>query len=267
MGAQLAAKGVLDHFEASVAEEHVIFRLISDVIPNPNQPRKYFDDDEVKELAASIEKHGILSPLLVKKLDGNKAELVAGERRLRAATLAGLDKVPTILCSGDSLEVSLIENIQRTGLHPIEEAEALKELADKQGFSQRKLSAVLGKSPGYLSKILALNKLPEAVKDLLRGDGKATIHFCLKILSLGTEHDMIDAINASRDKDAPVVPATAAPKARAVRSLKAAACSRITKMSTSLQKIRFDKLSDTNREEVKQELLKLKEIIEKLLGG
>jgi ParB family transcriptional regulator, chromosome partitioning protein len=142
----------------------------SHVRPNPEQPRRLFDEQKLGELAASIKAHGILQPLVVRR-DGDGFQIVAGERRFRAAQLAGLDRVPALIRDvEDPLELALIENLQREDLSPLEEAEALTTLIARHGYSHREVADLLGKSRPYVSNTLALTRLPDAVKsDLHRG--------------------------------------------------------------------------------------------------
>ena len=141
------------------------------VEPNPEQPRKYFAEDALGELAASILERGLLQPIVVRR-HGTGFQLLAGERRFRAAQLAGLDRLPALVRDdGDALEIALIENLQREDLGPLEEASALAALIGRHGYSHREVAALLGKSRPYVSNILALNRLPEAVKAELHRDG------------------------------------------------------------------------------------------------
>jgi len=141
---------------------------IESIDPNPDQPRKTFDEDGLRELADSISDKGVLQPLIVKAEEDDRFLLVAGERRYRAAKLAGLTKVPCVITSGDPLEIGIIENLQREDLNPIEEAEALKQLQKQHGYKLPELSKAVGKSKTSLSEILSLNKLPKVVRDQAR---------------------------------------------------------------------------------------------------
>jgi ParB family chromosome partitioning protein len=147
---------------------------LSAVAPNPDQPRKHFAEDALGELAASIKARGLLQPIVVRRMqDGYR--LLAGERRFRAASLAGLDRVPALIRDGDDdLEVALIENLQREDLTPLEEAEALAVLIERHGYSHREVADLLGKSRPYVSNTLALNKLPDSVKADLHREGRNT---------------------------------------------------------------------------------------------
>ena len=143
---------------------------ISEIRTNPYQPRKVFDPEKLAELAESIREHGVFQPILVRKaIEGY--ELVAGERRLRAAKLAELQQIPAIVVDFNDtqmMEVSLLENIQREDLSPIEEAEAFKQLVDKVGYTQEELAKRVGKSRTYVTNSLRLLKLPYEVKEMVR---------------------------------------------------------------------------------------------------
>jgi ParB family chromosome partitioning protein len=145
---------------------------LSSVTPNPDQPRKHFAEEALADLAASIKARGLLQPIVVRKVtDGY--QLLAGERRFRAAVLAGLDRVPALIREGDDdLEIALIENLQREDLSPLEEAEALALLIERHGHSHREVAELLGKSRPYVSNTLALNRLPESVKEDLHRHGR-----------------------------------------------------------------------------------------------
>ncbi len=144
---------------------------LSAVQPNPEQPRKYFAEDALAELAASILERGLIQPVVVRKHEGGY-QLLAGERRFRAARLAGLDRLPAVVRDdGDALEIALIENLQREDLGPLEEASALAALIERHGYSHREVASLLGKSRPYVSNTLALNRLPDPVKAELHRKG------------------------------------------------------------------------------------------------
>jgi ParB family transcriptional regulator, chromosome partitioning protein len=143
------------------------------VTPNPDQPRKHFSEEGLVELAASIKARGLLQPIVVRRA-GERFELLAGERRFRAAQRAGLERVPALIREGDdALEIALIENLQREDLSPLEEAEALALLIERHGYNHREVADLLGKSRPYVSNTLALTRLPESVKADLHRDGNA----------------------------------------------------------------------------------------------
>lgn len=136
---------------------------IDKVHPNPEQPRRHFDEAALAELAASISQHGILQPVIVKR-DGAGFLIMAGERRYRAARLAGLTVIPALVRNDDPLEIAIIENLQRENLSPLEEAEGLGALIDQYGYTHEALAEVIGKSRPYVSNTLALRRLPEDIK-------------------------------------------------------------------------------------------------------
>jgi ParB family transcriptional regulator, chromosome partitioning protein len=146
---------------------------LASVSPNPEQPRRYFAEDKLAELAASILERGLLQPIVVRRRAEGGYQLLAGERRFRAAQLAGLDRLPAVVREGgDALEIALIENLQREDLGPLEEAEALAVLVDRHGYSHREIADLLGKSRPYVSNTLALTRLPAAVKADLYREGR-----------------------------------------------------------------------------------------------
>jgi len=173
---QLFANNVIDfdNFEKEIVEKaetkgDVVEINLSEIRSNPYQPRKVFDQEALEELAASIKEYGIVQPIIVKKsIKGY--ELVAGERRTKAARLAGLTTIPAIIKDfndQDMMEIALIENIQRENLNPIEEAESYANIIKLRGFTQEEFAEKFGKSRSYVTNILGLLKLPEKVKDLV----------------------------------------------------------------------------------------------------
>ena len=140
------------------------------IAPNPRQPRHSFDDDAIGELAESIRELGILQPLLVRELGSGNYQLVAGERRLRASRLAGLERVPVMSVETDdrgSLERALVENLHREDLNPIEEAEGYRQLIDEASLTQEELGKRLGRSRVTITNALRLLSLPSAIQKLL----------------------------------------------------------------------------------------------------
>ena len=149
---------------------------ISQVEPGLNQPRKRFDDGALADLAASIEEHGIIQPLTVRRLGTGYYQIIAGERRWRAAKLAGRKEVPVVIIEADDrkvLEIGLIENLQREDLNPIEEAEGYLSLLTDFGLTQEELAKRMGKSRPAIANALRLTALPPAVRELMT-EGKLT---------------------------------------------------------------------------------------------
>lgn len=158
---------------------------ISEVEPNRNQPRKYFDDDKLEELSESIKTFGMLQPILVQKRDGYY-EIIAGERRWRAALKAGLKEIPVIVrdySNKEILELSLIENIQRENLNPIEEAEAYKRLMEEFGMGQEEMAKRVSKSRSAVANSLRLLKLEDRVRKMLV-DGEISMGHARALLPL-----------------------------------------------------------------------------------
>ncbi|MFW0861491.1 MAG: ParB/RepB/Spo0J family partition protein [Dethiobacter sp.] len=155
---------------------------------NPYQPRKMFNEEKLAELARSVEQHGILQPLIVRPANQG-FELVAGERRLRAAGIAGLEQVPVVvklLSDREMMEIALIENLQREDLNPLEEAEAYKRLLDEYGYTQEQLAERIGKSRSAVANILRLLALhPEVRREVV--DGRLSEGHARAILALSLE--------------------------------------------------------------------------------
>ena len=166
-------------------EKKFLYCGIEEIHPNRSQPRKHFDESKLQELAETIKEKGILDPLMVRKM-GEGYELIAGERRWRAAQKAGLKEVPVIVREVDDrevLEISLIENLQREDLNPIEKAEGLKRLIEEFQVSQEKISARVGKDRTTVTNALRLLKLPPQVKNELV-ENRITQGHAMAILSL-----------------------------------------------------------------------------------
>ncbi len=147
-----------------------LFIPISKVETAPNQPRKLFDEVLLRELADSIAEHGIIQPLTVRKLSSGYYQIIAGERRWRAARMAGLTEVPVRIIEADdkkAMELALVENLQRSDLNPIEEAEGYRALMDEYGFTQEQVSERVGVSRPSVANALRLLSLPESVKSFL----------------------------------------------------------------------------------------------------
>ena len=159
-------------------DDRVLYIDINDIKPNKAQPRMTFDEDKLKELEASIREHGVIQPLIIRQAE-NGYELVAGERRWRASRLAGLKKVPCIIRNFDDRQnaiVAIIENMQREDLNPIEEAEGLKSMTEKYGFTQEQVSNSLGKSRTYITNSIRLLKLPKEIQEYVSSGQMSAAH-------------------------------------------------------------------------------------------
>ena len=176
---------------------------ISEIEPNRSQPRKEFDEEALSELAESISQHGLLQPLLVRPLPLGGYEIVAGERRYRACRMAGLTEVPVIireLTESETMELALIENLQREDLLPLEEAEGYNVLMEKHGFTQEEVARSVGKSRPAVANALRLLKLPDSIREYLR-EGKFSAGHARALLSLETEEQMEELAQLIISKD------------------------------------------------------------------
>lgn len=161
---------------------------IEDIVPNPNQPRIHFNETELRELSESIQEHGVLQPLLVRK-HGNGYEIIAGERRYQASKLAGLEELPVIIKDvndEEMLALALIENLQRSDLNPVEEAKGYRQLIDASGMTQETLSKAVSKSRSAITNSLRLLDLPEVVQQMIF-EGKLTAGHARAILAVPYE--------------------------------------------------------------------------------
>lgn len=170
---------------------------INEIRPNPYQPRKIFDEEALKDLSASIKEKGVFTPILVRKsLKGY--ELIAGERRLKASKMAGLKEIPAMVVDFDDanmMEVSLLENVQRENLTPIEEAEAYDNIIKRLNYTQDELSKKVGKSRAYITNSLRILKLPTRVRTYVN-DGKLSLGHAKALLAFDDE----DKINEVADR-------------------------------------------------------------------
>ncbi len=155
---------------------------LSELVPNPVQPRKVFPPEEIQVLAESIRDKGLLQPILVKELEDEQIIIVSGERRFRAHQLLELDTIPAWFTTGDPEELGLVENLVREDLTAIETAEALKQLGARLGDKpQADLAKLIGKAESTVSEIMSLNKLSEDIRDIARGDKRFALRELKKI--------------------------------------------------------------------------------------
>ncbi len=167
------------------------------VEPNPDQPRQDFDEEELQSLADSIATHGVVQPLTVRELPSGYYQIIAGERRWRAARLAGLSEVPVIITEADdklTMELALIENLQRQDLNPVEEAMGYRVLMEEYGLTQEDTASRVGKSRPAVTNALRLLALPSVVLDMLRS-GELSAGHARAVLSLKTEKQQVDIAN------------------------------------------------------------------------
>ena len=148
-------------------KDEVVYLYLDDIIPNRFQPREVFDEKALKELAVSIKEHGVIQPIIVRNVKG-KYEIIAGERRVKASILAGLEEIPAIIRDfndTEMMEIALLENLQRENLTAIEEATAYKKLQETLGLTQEELAKRLGKSRSHITNMLGLLTLPDTIQE------------------------------------------------------------------------------------------------------
>ena len=199
----------LQSFEQRVYEttnkEEIIEVAISELRPNPYQPRKVFDSEALSDLASSIKEHGVFQPIIVKKsIKGY--EIIAGERRVRASKLAGLEKVPAIvrnLNDEQMMEIALLENLQRENLSAIEEAKAYKSMIENLHLTQEQLSVKVGKSRSHVTNILGLLRLPSEVQEMVVNK-KISMGHARVLSKLESDEKIIEMAHDIVDKKIPV---------------------------------------------------------------
>ena len=199
----------LNSFEKTVYEtatnEEVIELDLNDLRPNPYQPRKVFNDEALNELAESIKEHGVFQPIIVKKsIKGY--EIIAGERRVRASKMAGLNKIPAIIRNLDDeqmMEIALLENLQRENLSSIEEAIAYKTMIEQLNLTQEELSKKVGKSRSHITNILGLLRLPKEVQDMV-ANNKISMGHARVLSKLEDDEKIIELAHQIVDKKIPV---------------------------------------------------------------
>ena len=186
----------------SASNEEIIELNLSDLRPNPYQPRKVFDEEALKELADSIKEHGVFQPIIVKKsIKGY--DIIAGERRFRASKMAGLDKIPAIIrdfTDEQMMEIALLENLQRENLSVIEEALAYKSMIEHLNLTQDDLSKKVGKSRSHVTNILGLLRLPGEVQQMV-SDGRITMGHARALSKLESRDEIISLANRIVDEN------------------------------------------------------------------
>lgn len=196
---------ILDDNIVEEKKDSVTKISISDIEPRKDQPRKHFDDENLQLLADSISTHGVLQPIIVREnpLYPATYEIIAGERRWRAAKMAGLAEMPVVIVSGDDLKISqiaLVENVQREDLNPVEEAFAYQALIERFGLTQEQLSREVGRSRSAIANMIRLINLPDEVLELLR-DEKISEGHARALLGLKSDEQMITLANRICEKD------------------------------------------------------------------
>ncbi|HQH99710.1 MAG TPA: ParB/RepB/Spo0J family partition protein [Deltaproteobacteria bacterium] len=191
-------RGIDALFAESLHEEgaQVIEIPIEDIYPNPAQPRKQFDPGSIAELGESIKSHGLISPILVRKMN-SRYEIIAGERRFQACKIAGIDKVPSLvkdISDADAFKISLVENLQREDLNPMEEAEAYYTLKEQFSLTHQDIAEAVHKERSTITNALRLMNLPGEVKQALR-DGHITTGHARAILMMDDAQGQLSLLN------------------------------------------------------------------------
>ncbi len=174
---------------------------LSEIEPNRDQPRKSFSDEAITALAESIREHGVLQPILVRPLDSGGYQIVAGERRWRAARMLGLDEIPVNireLSDSEAMQIAIIENLQRENLNPVEEANGYNELIEKYGMTQDKVAKMVGISRSAVANSVRLLALPKRVLGMLE-EGKLSAGHAKALLGINDEEMLIAVANRAAD--------------------------------------------------------------------
>ena len=171
LGKGIASIFAENYIEEAVKDNGVETIKISLIEPKSDQPRKYFDEESLNQLAESIKQHGLLQPIVVRRIGGGFFQIIAGERRWRASKLAGLTEIPAIIVEADDMkaaELAIVENVQREDLNPYEEAVAYKALMDTYGLTQEEVAERVGKSRSAVANTMRLLDLPDEVLEMLK---------------------------------------------------------------------------------------------------
>lgn len=243
---------------------------IEEIKPNPYQPRHFFDQTALEELTESVRQKGVIQPIIIRRDEDGTLFLVAGERRLKAAKGAGLSIIPAILTHGNPIEISLIENLQRENLKPLEEAEAFDRMINEFNYTQEQLAVVIGKGRTTVTQTLGLKRLPLSIRDrCLEADIPKRI--LVEIARKNTEQEMIDLFERvlSGELNSEQIREVARKRNRKQYTKKNSltmALERITLLSTSLSKIDFSKTNADEKIILLQEIAQLKKQLEMLLS-
>ena len=244
------------------------FRVDVELVkPNPYQPRKTFDPEKLAELSQSIQKKGVLQPVIIRRDEAGEIYLVAGERRLRAAKMAGLEKIPAILTKGNPAEIALIENLQRENLSPVEESEALARMAEEFEYTQEQIALVVGKARSTITESLSLNRLPESIKEECRRADIYPRRLLVEIAKQETPEEMIALFARVKEgglKSDQVRAVTR--KQRVERAPLAITLDKVSALSNSLSKLDLDPLNQDEKIHLMSVLQELRQTITKIIG-
>jgi ParB family transcriptional regulator, chromosome partitioning protein len=239
------------------------------ITPDPDQPRKYFDQDSLEELSRSIEQKGVLQPVIIRKETSGRIYLVAGERRFRAARMAGLESIPAILTRGNPMEIAMIENLQRENLKPVEEAEGLGRMVEEYHYTHEQLAFVIGKARSTITETLSLNKLPEQIKEECR---RADIYPRRLLVEVAKQENpgkmlsLFERVKAANLKSGEVREITRKKIDRERRALPAVTLGKISALGKCLQKLDFSTMKQEEAAQIFTELHGLRKVIDRILN-
>ena len=253
-------------------QEGSFYKVDIDLIaPDPDQPRKYFDESALEELSQSIKQKGVLQPVIIRRTDNGEIILVAGERRLKAAQMAGLTQIPAIITKGNPLEISIIENLQRENLTPIEEAEALSRMIAEHDYTQEKLAFVIGKAKSTISEALSLNRLPAEIKDEVRRAEQYPRRLLVEIAKQDTPAAMLKLFTLAKEGQLKSEAVRDIARKRTgveknVRTPGAIALDRVLSLNNYLAKIDLNAVEQSQKAQLLIELQNLKKKIDDLIS-
>ena len=238
---------------------------LSDITPDPDQPRKLMDERALHELAESIKEHGVIQPILLRKGDDGRNIIVAGERRFKASKIAGSKTIPAIFTTGNPAEIALVENLLREDLTPMEEADAIDRLKRESGYTSRKIAKFLGKAENTVSETLSILCLPKSVKKDLESNPNVPKRILVRIAALKNPKKMAGAWRKYKAGDISREKITK-DDGNDKRSNKKTVLLRFLKTSTkSLSDIQVDTMTEEDKLEVREELESLEQEIRNTL--
>jgi len=252
--------------EAAVHEQHTQYKPrklyalpLTDLHPDQDQPRKHIDldDADLKDLASSIEKHGVLQPILFRQAEDGNLMIVSGERRYQACRLANKTTIPAIFIVGNAPEIALVENMQRVDLTPIEEAEGLGKLQKDAGYKNKELAAVISKAESTISEILSLNQLPQIIRDEIRKSKDCSRRQLVEVAKGKTDKQRMKLFQALQMKSA----SRDQLREKRQRDDDSVLMTMINGLTTKLNAIELKDLNDDKRDMVKDHLMKLGDLI------
>ncbi len=240
---------------------------LGEIEADPNQPRKFFDKKELNKLSQSIKNKGVLQPVIIRVCD-NQLLLIAGERRLRASKIARLKSIPAIVVEGDSAEISLIENIQREDLNPIEEAEAIAKLIEINGYKDKDLVPILGKAKSTISEMKKLNLLPARIKDQCRKSNQWSRNVLLEIAKQPTKKKMLELFNEVKKNNLKGREVRTITRGRSRKRNKASIIvDKLHNVFNSFTELKFDEIEDEQKKNLRTELRDIRKKIDSMLDN